>query len=184
MRSLASLLLVAVCAGCNSNSKEAAAAALDSKVAAGFVPTSQRVEQRVSQIATALTSTAEPICGTHKKVDRPVIIVPAMAKQCLSCQEAGFLLRHLAKDASVRSEQVWLVVPASETKIVCEYARIEHLNMTIVSMPDSNFDPTLPRHIAFAVLDGAGTAKQIISAPDGIAALEAGRAHGVLGASQ
>jgi len=93
-----------------------------------------------------------PVCGPPPA--RPGRMLLVTAKQCLSCRSMGLVMRRLV---AAGGEELAIVVPARDAEAVCAFARQEHLESSILTVPDRVF-PTedLGDRFLYGELDGRG----------------------------
>lgn len=68
-------------------------------------------------------------CGGAEPARPAAMLVLVNTRQALSCRDAGYMLRRLQK----QSGQVWIVVPAPDTAVVCQFLSDERVRLPVVA---------------------------------------------------
>jgi hypothetical protein len=129
--------------------------------AACRAPLPAPAESVLSGLLRSLEYPPAPVCGPAPA--RPGRILLVTAKQCLSCRSMGLLMRRLAAGG----DELAIVVPAQDGEEVCAFARQEHLESSILTVPDRAFPAReVGERFLYGELDGRGAVTRARFAAD------------------
>jgi hypothetical protein len=117
---------------------------------------SRRIEALSAEAARmARADFAGSVCGPPSTAGRTVAVF-ATADLCLSCLEAGALLREVTRKGLSVSDRV-VVTPAAHAREVCDYLRREKVRWRVVGITgDLLPEPSTPRSIVYFELEPDG----------------------------
>lgn len=87
------------------------------------------VDRYANAVEVRLTGPGAPaaLCGLPRRERRAALVVALSAEKCLGCDEVGFVLRSLTRDASRRQAALVVAIPDSAAYLVCPFLRRERL---------------------------------------------------------
>lgn len=123
-----------------------ASGSCDSLTRRARYPDVQRLATLVQERATRQS------CG-DEATGLPRALMTVTETECLSCLLVGYLGREFVRQ-SRGSAQVWLVVPATDTSVICAFLRQERVRAPVLSVTRAQFDwPSPSAGMLFAELD-------------------------------
>jgi len=75
----------------------------------------------------ARANASDELCGVPRIPERAAVVIALSAEKCLGCDEVGFVLRSLRRDASRRQADLIVAVPDTAASLVCPFLRRERL---------------------------------------------------------
>lgn len=144
-----SLLMIVVLVGCRQPTDMPSGATIDSN-RDGDIEARAALEKGVStsQLLTASCSSAADVVSN---LTERAWVLSVNARQCLSCQQVGFLVRSIERVAKMASEDVVVAVNATDSTLICDFLRQEKSNALVALLRN----PVLP--LAQVLSDGRFT---------------------------
>lgn len=94
----------------------------------------------------AASPVPERVCNQSAIHVRPAVLLSLSAKECLSCQNIGRFMRDLERRvvADTQPSGVVLLVPRSDTALVCSYLRIERVRSPVMALSADQYRRAVP----------------------------------------
>ena len=131
--------------------------------AACRAPLPAPAENVLARVLRELEKPPAVACGPNRSSAQPSRMLLVTAKQCLSCRSMGLVMRRLA----THGEELAVVVPARDAEAVCAFARQEHVEASVLALPDRAF-PTgeVGERFLYGEVDGRGSVTRARFAAD------------------
>ncbi len=93
-------------------------------------------------------------CRAGAAAASPRVAVLINAHQCLSCRDLGYMLRRVPPTLAAGGKTA-LIVPASDTAVVCAFLRQERIAIPTLTLPEHDAELANARTIVVATMDEA-----------------------------
>lgn len=97
------------------------------KASSAFTDESSNRYAETVERTLARANAPDELCGVPRNPEGAAVVVALSAETCLGCDEVGFVLRSLQRDASRRQADLIIAVPDTAAPLVCPFLRRERL---------------------------------------------------------